>query len=413
MSSYFHSLCRDLREMPRPVWFLLAGQFVNRFGSFVFPFLTLFLTGRGLEPVNVALVLAAMGAGHFCGPIASGYLCDAIGRRNTIVVSLFGSSGTMLLLYFVHDPLLLTIVAAGHGFLSFLFGPATAALLTDLVPEEKRVTAFALIRLAINAGFAAGPAVAGLLYLRAPILIFLGDACTTMVFGFIAWRWLPHGLRTITGRATSARVAWRAWIEALTDMRRNGPYLQFLGVVLLIGIAFTQVFNVLVLTASAHGLEPSVYGLVMATNGLLIVFIELPLTRWFQRFNPRHVLAGGYALIGIGCMLFGQAETAPGFFLAMTVFTLGEICALPIGMAYSSGLAPAEFRGRYFGMRGMAWGCAGLFGSLGVWGYAHLGAYWWAFIGLLAVGAAAGILPEVRSSNRFSSVVPAVGSKVN
>lgn len=396
MPAYFHSLLHDLRSMPRPVWFLLAGSFINRFGTFVNPFLTLILTGRGLRAGQIALVLAAMGAGHFMGPFASGYLSDAIGRKRTIVVSLFGSAVTMVALYFCEHPGLIAAVAFANGFMAFLYGPASAALLTDLVPEDKRVTAFALLRLAVNAGFAAGPTMAGLLFARAPILIFFGDALTTGIFGVIAVWKLPQGLKSIEGRVTSARVAARAWVEAVTDMRRNGPYIQFLGVVLLIGFSFSQVFSVLVLTATDRGLPPEIYGLVMGMNGLMIVMIELPVSRWVERFSPRQVLATGYTLIAIGCLLIGLARNPLGFFLAMGVFTLGEILSLPIGMAYSSNLAPAKFRGRYFGFRGMAWGCAGLLGSLGVWAYAEIGPAWWIVVCILALGAAGSILPSLR-----------------
>ncbi len=55
-------------------------------------------------------------------------------------------------------------MAAVFGFSNFIFGPPANALVADLVPEEKRITAYAMLRLAINAGFAAGPMVAGVLF---------------------------------------------------------------------------------------------------------------------------------------------------------------------------------------------------------------------------------------------------------
>src|SRR5690606_31643321 len=99
---------------PRAVWFLLIGQFINRFGAFVFPFLTLVLAQRGLSGGQIALVLAAMSAGSFVGPIVGGYLSDAIGRRNTIMISLFGSASTVLLLSISHGPVQISLVAALH-----------------------------------------------------------------------------------------------------------------------------------------------------------------------------------------------------------------------------------------------------------------------------------------------------------
>jgi len=76
----------------------------------------------------------------------------------------------------------------------------------------------------------------------------------------------------------------------------------------------------------------------------------------------------------------------------MGLFTLGEITALPIGMAYSSNLAPEAMRGRYFGLRGMTWALAGLIGSIGIWCYGFMGTGWWYFSGVIGIAGAAIIL---------------------
>src|SRR5690606_3323471 len=116
-------------------------------------------------------------------------------------------------------------------------------------------------------GFAAGPAVAGVLFSRAPALIFYGDAITTLIFAGLALLWLPHGLRTVTGKVTSPTVMWQSWREALGNMRRNRPFVILVISSLLMEIAFVQTFNVLALTATGRGLTPEQYGVVMALNG--------------------------------------------------------------------------------------------------------------------------------------------------
>ncbi len=271
---------------------------------------------------------------------------------------------------------MLVAVAAIYGFSNFLFGPPANALIADLVPEEKRITAYAMLRLAINAGFAAGPMVAGLLFLYSPLLIFAGDAATTLAFAVLAFFSLPHGLRTIKGRVSSPKVILKSWTEALVDVLANKAYAQFLLACLLMGIAFSQVFNLLALTTKNFGISPSIYGVIMGFNGALIMLIEVPITHWLKRFPPARVLCTGYVLIALGCIACGIATNTVSFFVAMGVFTLGEIVALPIGMAYSSNLAPEALRGRYFGFRGMTWALSGLIGSIGLWGYGIMGAYW-------------------------------------
>lgn len=409
MNSLCRELIRDLRVMPRGLWVLVGGQFVNRFGSFVMPFLSLYLADRGLGMGQIASVLAAISVGHLVAPFVSGYLTDAIGRRNTIVISLAGGAVSLMGIYFAADYVQVVVIASIYGFLSSMFAPPANALISDLVPPELRVTAFALLRLAINAGFAAGPAVAGFLFTRAPVLIFVGDAATTLVFAALAWALLPHGLRTVDGRVTSPRVVARSWIEATRDMAGNARFVQLLAGSLFMAMAFQQVFTVLALDATARGLEPVAYGVLMGTNGVFIAVFELPLSQWIKRFQPRMVLRVGFAMIAAGCACFAFARTLPGFIAAMAVFTLGEMLSLPVAAGYTSQLAPARFRGRYFGWSTVVWSVAGMAGSTGVWFYGRVGDVWWIWSAAVALVGVTVMWPRVAARRDLpeSGTIPA------
>jgi MFS family permease len=396
MFAFLQRLSRDVRALPRPVFVLVGGQFVNRFGAFVMPFLALFLTGRGFSMGAIAAVIGAMSVGSLFGPFVSGYLSDALGRRNTIVLSLVTSATSLLGLYWCSTVPALMALSAFHGFCAFLYNPAANALLTDLVTPEQRVTAFALMRLAVNAGFSVGPAVAGLLYHRAPILIFIGDAVTTLLFAAFAWAWLPHGLRTVEGRAAALAVIWQSWAEALVDVARNRRFLQYLAALLFMAISFLQAGNVLAIDTMARGITPEQYGVIMGFNGVLIVCFELAVTQWARRFSLRRVLIAGYSITGLGCASFAFAHGIGGYLLAMTFYTFGEMLSLPIGSSYSGELAPEKFRGRYFGVSGTVWAIAGLVGSGGIWCYGQIGTLWWIVAGASGVVGGLILLPQPR-----------------
>lgn len=396
MPAYLRDTFRDIRSLPRAVWVLTGGQFINRFGCFVYPFLTLYLTQRGFVGGQVAFVLGAMAAGHIIAPFLSGYLSDAIGRRNTIVISLVGGALSIIALYYGQGLWQMAGLALVHGTLANTFGPASHALMSDVVPDENRVTAYAVFRLALNAGYAAGPAVAGLLYTMAPELVFWGDAATTLLFAILAIAFLPHGLRTITGKVTSARVAWQSWMEAARDIAANRPALQLVTGKLLMSLSFIQIFQVLVLHATGRGLTEIEYGIVMGSNGAIIMFFELPLVQWIKRYAPKRVLALGFSLVGLGCASFAWADTMSEFLFAMGLFTVGEMMALPVSAAYGARLAPERLRGRYFGIYGLTWGVASLAGSSGVWFYQQVGAIWWLFGGVTGLLAGGCMLLRVR-----------------
>jgi MFS family permease len=80
------SLLTTLRSFPRSVWVLLAGIFLNKFGTFVVPFLALYLTRQGFTTGDAGLAIGAYGLGRLCAAFIGGHLADTLGRRKTIVL---------------------------------------------------------------------------------------------------------------------------------------------------------------------------------------------------------------------------------------------------------------------------------------------------------------------------------------
>jgi MFS family permease len=166
MNTIEPTLLSRLRALPRPAWILFLGTFLNKFGTFVLPFLTLYLTQRGFTLNDAGLAISAYGVGGLMASVVGGHLADAIGRRKTIALSMFSVAAAMVLLS--QSRSLPAIIAATWlaALTGELYRPASSALLADLVPPELRVTAYAAYRMAFNAGFAFGPATAGFLAAR-------------------------------------------------------------------------------------------------------------------------------------------------------------------------------------------------------------------------------------------------------
>src|SRR5438552_483924 len=83
------TLRRNVRELPRAAWLLVAGSFVNRFASFAVVFLVLYLTRRGISPARAGLAVAVWGVGAVLASLIGGHLADRVGRRHTVVLSVF------------------------------------------------------------------------------------------------------------------------------------------------------------------------------------------------------------------------------------------------------------------------------------------------------------------------------------
>jgi MFS family permease len=388
-----------LRSFPRPVWILFAGTFLNKFGTFVMPFLALHLTRQGYSLGEAGLAVGAYGLGQLIACAVGGHLADTMGRRKTIVLSMFSAAAAMLALSQARGLPAIVALTALAGLTAELYRPASSALLADLVPPAQRVTAFAAYRLAFNAGFAFGPAAAGFLSQDSFFWLFVGDALTSALFGVVAWFALPHGLR---GTEAQAR-----WSEAARVIARDRRFHQVLAASMAVGLVFLQLGSTYGLHVTRLGFSDAVYGLLLSMNGVLVVLFELPITGLTQRLPPRRVMAFGYLLIaaGFGSNAFGGGVAALA--LGMAVFTFGEMCAMPVASAYVSELAPEHLRGRYWGALGFVWSLALVCGpALGMALFGRSPALLWIVCGALGVLAAALIGVERRPARAAAPLTP-------
>jgi MFS family permease len=253
--------------------------------------------------------------------------------------------------------------------------------LADLVPPEQRVTAYSAYRLALNAGWAFGPATAGFLAEYSFFWLFVGDAITSALFGIVALFLLPHGLRA-SEHATG-------WPQVLASIRRNPLFLQAIAASLVIAPVMYQMASTFGLHVKRCQFPAWVYGVLISGNGVLVVLFELPLTRITAKFPPRRILALGYILLGLGFAMNAFATTAPLLALVVITFTFGEMVCMPVSAAYMANLAPAAMRGRYMGVYGFSWAIAIVCGPLIGMTLFSLNPVWlWSICGALGLTAA-------------------------
>jgi MFS family permease len=375
------TLREGIRSLPGPVWILCAGTFVNRFGSFVAVFLILYLRSRGYSIAEAGLVVSFYGIGNVVAAGVGGWVADRFGRRNALALSMFSSAVTLLLLSQAQSLPWIIVLTTLAGMTGEMYRPAAAALLTDLTPAGERIPAFALNRLAINLGFAAGPAVAGLLAERSFFLIFLGDALTSAAFGVIALTTLPEGVRVRRGEERRG--------EAVRTMLHDRAFVFFLISSVLGAFVYFQSQTTFPLHVRASGLSDADYGLLISLNGLAIVLFELPLVAITQRFPYRPVLTVGSLLVGLGFALNAVANDLPELALTVLIWTLGEIVYAPVASAYVADIAPEHLRGRYQGAWGLTWGLAFVFApAVGAAIFAWSADGLWLICGLLGLASA-------------------------
>ena len=377
------SLRANLRAMPRSAWVLFAGSFVNRLGTFVLPFLTLYLTGHGYSPAQAGIAIACYGLGGLISQVAGGLVADRLGRRNAIALSMFGASALTLALWRATSLAAIYPITFALAVFAELYRPASGALIADLLPAEQRVTAFTLYRLTVNVGWAAGLAIGGFLAERNFALAFIGDAITSASFGVIALVALPHGTRT-------AKKHERHLATARASILADRGFLLFLAAVLTTGLIYSQNVSTLPLEIRDAGYGASTYGSLQALNGTLVVLFELVVISWTQRFERFRMIALGNLLIGLGFASLLLVASVPGFVIFILIWTLGEMIESPLASAVAADRAPLHARGRYQSAYGSMFGLAWILGPvLGTSIYQASPDALWIACGLVGVASAA------------------------
>ncbi len=346
-----------VRALPRPVWVLMVGQFLNRFGTFVHVFLVVWMLDMGYSAQQAGLAVSAYGAGSLLAAIGGGQLADQFGRRETIVVSMFSSAATLL---FLEQAATLPTVILGaviFGFAGELYRPAASALLADITDDENRLVAFAGYRYAINLGFALGPAMAGFAAARSFSWLFWGDAATSIAFGLLAWFLLPGG-KPEPAQEQTTESSWRV-------LARDRRFLLFVGAAFLNGLVFVQAFSTFAVHVKDAGFSDAQYGLLLSFNGLLIVAFELPIVKWARVRPGTPVMVIGMLLLGIGYGLISWAFTLAALAVTVTIWTMGEMVVAPVATAHVARISPAHLRGRYAGVIGLAFGVANVIAPAG------------------------------------------------
>ncbi|MFJ9696804.1 MDR family MFS transporter [Kitasatospora sp. NPDC101183] len=364
--------------LPREFWWLFVSTLVNKLGGFVVTFLSMYLTvNRGYSFSYAGLVASLFGLGAAIAALGAGVLADRIGRRPTLLVAQLGTAAATVVLGFVDGPVAIAVVAFLVGMFNNATRPATSAIIADLVPAEDRVRAYSLNYWAINIGFGVSAAVAGVIASHGYLTLFLLDALATLICALVIFIRIPE---TRPERPAASAKAAEEPAVGLGRVFRDGPFMTVVGLNLLLALIFQQGSTTLPIGMGDAGISSTQFGMVIGLNGLLIVVLQIPLTRWMEGRSRTAMLIASCLLTGWGFGLAALAGSSAWLFaLSVAVWTVGEVLNAPTMMGLVAELAPTHARGRYQGVYSLSWSLASFLGP-GVGGlvlqYAGPGALW-------------------------------------
>ncbi|MFF0140217.1 MFS transporter [Streptomyces sp. NPDC005227] len=349
---------RAVREtvsgLPREFWWLWTSTLINRLGAFVATFMALYLTlDRGYSASYAGLVASLHGLGGVVSSLVAGVMTDRFGRRPTLLVAQVSTAGSVALLGFMQDPVAIAAVAFLVGMASNASRPAVQAMMADIVRPEDRVRAFSLNYWAINLGFAVSSMGAGFIAEFSYLAGFLIEAGMTLVCAFVVFAKLPESKPVQVAKETAPAVG-------LGTVLRDGRFMSVVGLSFLVALVFQQGSVGLPIAMGEAGFTPADYGTAMAVNGVMIVVLQIPVTRFIEHRDPRRLLVVSSILAGYGFGLTAFAGSVGVFTLTVCVWTLAEIVNAPTQTGLVVRLSPVHGRGRYQGMYTLSWALASL-----------------------------------------------------
>lgn len=349
----------------RQFWLLMAGLVISSIGtSMVWPFLMTYAkTQLNLPMVVVTSLMTINSFAAFLGSMIAGPQLDLRGRKWILVIGLLGTSLGYLGYIGAHTYLRFALVMGITGIFGPLYRIGSSAIITDWFDAQERHQAFAYYRTAGNLGFALGPAIGGRI-LAVSYNYGLISASAGLAFFCLLTILFIHESLPSDARSTNFSIS--AQIRDYADSFKDKHLSQVIFAYTLQEIAARVVWVLLATYMTiTMGFSQSAYGWIAMTNGLLIVFFQVLVTRFTKRHPEISVLPVGAAVYSLALAIFGLVHSLFGFILAMFVMTIGEMINAPTATTYVANIAPPSKRGQYLSVFNLTWYIALATGPVG------------------------------------------------
>jgi predicted MFS family arabinose efflux permease len=347
--------------LSQSTWLLSLVMLINRSGTMVIPFMTLYLTTQmGYSVGQAGIVFGLFGAGAFCGAFFGGKMTDKIGFYPVQLITLTGGGILFMILGQMKTYPLICLFTYLLSFVNEAFRPANSTAIAFYCKEDNRTRSYALNRLAINIGWAVGSGIGGILAKYNYEWLFWVDGFTNIAAALIMWSFLkPVNYKPTKKTATEQKLVSSAY--------KDKTYLLFIIITTLFASCFFQIFTNLPVyfKRELHFSEPFI-GLLMSVNGIIIALIEMVLIYKLEG-KRKHTayITMGVGLVGLSFLMLNLPGMGAMLAFAMILLvTFGEIFSMPFMNTYWIGRTQTANRGQYAALYTMAWSAAQCLGPL-------------------------------------------------
>lgn len=353
------------RGLPKSIYIFFVVQIINRFGDFVVPFLTLYLTQKlGLSIETTGIIVMVASVVSIPGSLLGGKFADQLGGKIVYIIAQTIAATLLIPCAILNNPSVIVLCIVLSTLFNGAVRPAISSIIADLLPPYKRQLGYSLNYLGINIGVALGPIVAGFLFNHSLPLLFIGDALTSFIAVSLV---LIH-----------VKVVNPVTLEVAATQEENdepGNPLQVLFkrpriiILLLIYIIYSAVYIQhgfslpLMLDNRFLAQGPQKFGLLMSINALTVIMLTVWVTNLTKRFKPltNMVIAGVLYAIGFG--MIGEINTLRMFILSTILWSMGEILMATNFGVYIVNNSPRNYRARFSALGNLSSATGGALGT--------------------------------------------------
>ncbi|AXY76337.1 MFS transporter [Paraflavitalea soli] len=359
-----HTYRASFTGLSRETWLLSSIILINRAGTMVVPFMSMYITQNMHRSVaDAGIVITLFGIGSVLGSAAGGYLIDKVGFRPVQIIASITGGILFILFGMVQHFTTLCALTVGMSFVAESFRPANVAAIAAYSAPANLTRSYSLNRLAMNIGWAVGSSMAGILAAINYHLLFWVEGIAYILVGLLIIALLP---RTRGGPVKT--------IQTTTPAKKKSPWkdpflLRFLVLTTLYMTCFILMFRLVpVFWKEELHINESVIGLLLGLNGVIIALFEMVLVGHWER-KQRHVyyIVAGVVATGVAYLCL-TLPRLPALFIAtasVLFLTFGEMMAMPFINTVVMQRADEQSRGKYAAAYALSWSVANITGPVG------------------------------------------------
>ena len=314
----------SFQGLSKEVWYLSFAMFINRAGTMVIPFMSLYLTSNhnySLE--DVAWVLSSFGLGGVIGSYIGGVLSDKKGFYPILLIGFMTPGLFLIPLGYLTEFYTLCLSIFIIAMLSEFSKPAAFVAIFSYSSNQNRTRSISLLRLSIHLGLSLGPFLGGFLivYTTYRSLFFI-DGITCLLSGVFVFLYLKKN--KILDKLKK--------VEQKRLFKISREFFSYMIITFIMTFVYIQLLSAFPLYyKQVYSFSEIFIGIFIGINGLLIFLFEMPLVHFFERkgIPKQQILRFSLLLFGVSFALLTIPYHITFIILSIILFSLAQSIGFP------------------------------------------------------------------------------------